>query len=204
MSIYSSHKPPVGEGGGLYLKLQDGETVKLRFASQPAIFEAEGKDRETGEITLRTQYGWLVWNQDQKMPQVWTQGVRFFKQIAALAQDEEWGDPIEYDIKLTRQGSDTSTTYTVTPSSNRTPLGDEAKEKINKIDLIKAIGAGRGNQRVMWLSEWDDQVAQQEEQGHEKEVDALETAGKAKKAADKDAVIEDIGDEPMNLDDIPF
>ncbi len=31
-----------------------------------------------------------------------------------------------------------------------------------------------------------------------------ESAPKAKKKADKDVVIEDIGDEPINLDDIPF
>jgi hypothetical protein len=34
-----------------------------------------------------------------KQPQILQQAGAFFKQIAALAQDEEWGDPQEYDIR---------------------------------------------------------------------------------------------------------
>jgi hypothetical protein len=146
MSIYSTHKPSVGEGGGLYLKLEDGQTVKLRIASEPVIFESESE--WGGEKSLSTRYGWLVWNQDTKQPQILQQSARFFKQIAALAQDEEWGDPKEYDIKITRQGTGTETTYNVTPSSNRASLASEVKQQLDKIDLLEKIKASPFAQRV--------------------------------------------------------
>jgi hypothetical protein len=191
-SIYQSHKPAAGEGGGLYLRLNDGETVRLRLASEPVIYESEYKD------TLSTKYAWIVYNQDAKQAQVFQQSARFFKQVAALANDDEWGDPTEYDIKVTRQGIETDTTYTVMPSANREALDSEAREAIAKLDLIKLIEVGRGNQRVMWLSDYDKQTTGAKT--------TAEPAAKpiVKPAPKKDTVIEDIGDEPINLDDIPF
>lgn len=202
MSIYDDHKPPAGEGGGLYLKIADGESVKLRIASEPAIFDS--LNERDGEKSLNTRYGWLVYNQESKQPQILQQGVRFFRQIAALAQDEEWGDPTGYDIRVTRQGSGTDTTYTVMPSSNRSSLTPEAKEALDKINLIEKLDAGPFSQRVMWLSDFD--IKTNEREGnHSKEVESLKAIGDSKKAEVNDEpVIEDIGDEAMNLDDIPW
>lgn len=211
MSVYDTHKPAAGEGGGLYLKIKDGETAKLRIASEPAIFEAQG-ERE-GKTTLSTKYGWVVWNQEAKAAQILQQSATFFKSIAALAQDEEWGDPQGYDIKVSRQGSGfNDTTYTVMPSANREALDEQTKDAIEKIDLLGMLKKSPFAQRVMWLSVFDKQAAESEENAHDEEIAALETAGKAKKADEApkkpapkdDVVIEDIGDEPMNLDDIPF
>jgi hypothetical protein len=56
----------------------------------------------------------------------------------------------------------------------------------------------------MWLSDFDKEGTT-EEQGHEEEVKALEDAGRAKRAADKDTVVEDFDpNEEINLDEIPF
>lgn len=205
MSIYDTHKPPVGEGG-LYRKLKDGETMKVRIVSEPAIMDAESDDKETGEKRLTTRYGWLFWDQENKQVIVWSQGVRFFRNIVTLAQDEEWGDPKDYDIKITRQGSDTSTTYNVTPSANREPLDREVLEQIKAIDLIEKLKASPFNQRVMWLSDFDEHSIQPESHGHAKEVEVLTAIGDSKKAdkiPDDEPVIENVDDE-INLDDIPF
>jgi hypothetical protein len=201
MSIYDTHKPSAGEGGGLYLKIQDGETVKLRLASEPAIFESES-ERE-GKTVLTTRYGWLVWNQDANAAQILQQSATFFKSIAALAQDEEWGDPQGYDIKITRQGMALETTYNVMPSANRAPLSAEAQDAIKAIDLLEKLKASPFSQRVMWLSDFDkmSQAAKTESKARATEVGA---AAPAQPAAKPDVVIEDIGDEPINLDDIPF
>jgi hypothetical protein len=203
VSIYNTHRPSVGEGGGLYLKLEDGQTVKVRIASEPVIFESESE--WGGEKSLSTRYGWLVWNQDTRQPQILQQSARFFKQIAALAQDEEWGDPKEYDIKITRQGTGTETTYNVTPSSNRTSLVSEVKQQLDKIDLIEKIKASPFAQRVMWLSDFDDKQPEQESegQGYQK-AKAIAQDIKTHKDAPQDTVAELDPSEEINLDDIPF
>lgn len=221
MSIYSTHKPAAGDGGGLYLKVKDGETVKLRIASDPAIFESEGE--RDGKTTLTTRYGWTVFNQETNQAQILQQSATFFKNLAALAQDEEWGDPTGYDVKVSRQGSSfNDTIYTITPSANREPLDDKAKEAIVAIDLIEKLKASPFSQRVMWLSDYDKMAAEPGNTRHSEDVAGLKTAGEAKAAAESQEKsagssllgkaipskpapkIEDIGDEPINLDDIPF
>lgn len=207
MSVYDTHKPAAGEGGGLYLKIKDGETVKLRIVSEPAIFETEGE--RDGKTTLNTRYGWIVFNQDTKAAQILQQSATFFKSIAVLAQDEEWGDPLSYDIKVSRQGSGfNDTTYTVMPSANRESLDPEVKDAVKKIDLLEMLKKSPFSQRVMWLSEFDDQI-DQTSNDHTEEVKHLKAAGQAKKATAKPAiegevVIEDLGDQEMDLNDIPF
>lgn len=218
MSIYDTHKPPVGEGGGLYLKIKDGETVKLRIASEPAIFETEGE--RDGKVTLTTRYGWKVYNQDAKAAQILQQSATFFKSIAALAQDEEWGDPRDYDIKITRQGSSfNDTTYTVMPSANREPLDQEASDAVKAIDLLDKLKASPFSQRVFWLSEFD-KMASQEGSGHTEDIEDLKDADDAKRGIDKaretadsikagkkpkeDVVVDVDPSEEIDLSDIPF
>lgn len=224
MSIYDTHKPVAGDGGGLYLKLKDGETVKLRIASEPAIFETEAERDDPDnpgqkKTVITTRYGWLVWNQETKTAQIMQQSATFFKNLAALAQDEEWGDPTGYDIKISREGTELDTKYSIVPSANREPLDSEAREVLKNIDLLEKLKASPFSQRVMWLSEYDQQAASAPTE-HSQDVDDLKKAGTAKKEASggsllskgapaktpakPDVVIDDIGDEPINLDDIPF
>lgn len=193
-SIYSSHKPVVGEGGGQYLKIKDGETVRLRIASEPAIYETEGE--RDGQTKLTTRYGWIVWNQDTKQAQILQQSATFFKNLAVYAQDEDYGDPKDYDIKVTRQGSSfNDTTYTLLPGTKREPLSQEAKDAVKALDLLEKLKASPFSQRVMWLADYDKLSAGVKTSA---ELEASKVKPKA------DPVIEDIGDEPINLDDIPF
>ena len=56
--------------------------------------------------------------------------------IFALAEDEDRGNPKEYDIVVTRTGEKLETSYTVTPKPSK-PLPQEAQELIEatKINL---------------------------------------------------------------------
>lgn len=192
MSIYDTHKPE-SSGGGLYLKVSDGETVKVRIASEPAIFQSESQPDEQGNTRISTRYGWLVWNQDEQMAQILQQSATFFKQLAVLAQDDEYGDPTGYDIKIKRTGTRLETTYTLTPSANREPLSAAAKREIEAIDLLEKLSASPFAQHVMWLSDADKPKS-------EPHSDLPADMPKAK----KEAVATELGDEPINLDDIPF
>jgi hypothetical protein len=120
-----------------------------------------------------TRYGWLVWNQDEQTAQIIQQSATFFKNLAVLAQDEEYGDPTGYDIKIKRVGQGLETTYTITPSANREPLGESAKKELAAIDLIEKLKASPYAQHVMWLAEADNpkKAAEPEEKKKDTVID---------------------------------
>lgn len=186
--IYKTHVPQSG-GGGLYLKITDGQTVKLRIVSEPAIFESESQPDEQGHTRISTRYGWLVWNQEEQTPHILQQSATFFKQLAGLAQDDEYGDPTGYDIKVKRDGNGLDTTYMITPSANRDPLGANAQKELSAIDLLEKLKASPYAQHVMWLDDAKNKPAPKPEA-----EDTL--LKKTPPTIDRD--------EPINLDDIPF
>jgi hypothetical protein len=57
-------------------------------------------------------------------------------EISALSKDEDWGDPMKYDIKVTRTGEGLSTEYTVSPKPHKA-LSKEVKDayKNTPVDL---------------------------------------------------------------------
>lgn len=128
MSIYNTHKPSAG--GGDYLKLKDGDRVKLRIASEPAISVYKAGDRP--------RYAWVVWNRDLEKAQVYSTGVSVFTGVADLV--EEWGEPTEFDVAIKRTGSGMNdTSYSVTPVKISADLTKEQLELVKAIDLLGAI-----------------------------------------------------------------
>lgn len=137
MSIYTTHKP--SSGGGDFLKLKDGDRVKMRIATDPAISVYKQGDRP--------RYSWVVWNRDDKKAQIYSAGISVFKQIAALVED--WGEPTEFDIRISRSGSGLQDTeYIVSPVKTSEDLTDEQLDAVNKVDLVAAI-------KGKWLSEYE-------------------------------------------------
>lgn len=136
---YASYTPPAG-GGGLFLKVEDGKTLKLRLASEPYVFQSVYGEGENA--TVSTKYAWAVWNYEEQKAQILQLPVTGFRTIQALATDEDWGDPVGYDIKVSREGTGKETKYHINPSPNRAALDPEAKEAIAKVDVAKAIKGG--------------------------------------------------------------
>lgn len=128
MSIYDKHRPQ--GGNDLYLKLKDGDKVKMRLASEPAISVYREGDKP--------RYAWTVWNREDNKPQVYSSGVSVYGQIADLA--DEWGDPLEFDIVIKRTGSGMNDTeYSVVPVKTSDDLTKEQLEEVNKINLVQAV-----------------------------------------------------------------
>lgn len=180
-SIYKDHKP---EGGisGLYLKINDGEAIKMRIASEPAIFTQEFTDKETGEVSISTRYAWIIWNRSEKKAQVFQGGKSIFNQLADLV--EEWNDPSGFDITIKRTGTMLETRYAVTPAPKSVDLTKEEKAECDKIDLLSAI-------KGQWLK------------------DFVESEGETRKTPAKSSMIDEVApvpdsNEPINLDDISF
>lgn len=175
---YAEHK--VSGGDGSYLKFEDGKTVRLRIVSDPVIFDSIYEGR------VSTKYGFLIYNLDEEEVQIMQLPKTGFRALAAIAADEEYGNPMEnnYMLKITRTGQKQQTKYNVVPLLKEVKIDDETQEKINDIDLVKRLEASPNNERVAWLYD---------------EID-----GKRPKESKLDTVVEDVDDGPINLDDIPL
>ncbi len=137
-SIYQIYKP--ASDNGLYIKLKDGDKVKLRIASEPAISVYKEGDKP--------RYSWVVFDRSSKKPMVYSSGVSVFSQIADLT--EEWGDAQSFDIAIKRTGSGMSdTSYSVTPIKESEDLTSAELAEIEKIDLLQAI-------KGKWLKDFVD------------------------------------------------
>lgn len=192
MSVYTDYKLPNNSGG--YLKIEDGNTVKLRIVSEPVIFESDFKGN------LSTRYAWIIWNMDEEIAQVWVGSVTFYRSIANLAGDEDWGDPKIYAIKIKREGTGTDTKYHVTPValSDTHKLTEDQRTDIAKVDLIKAIKASPSAQHVAWLSDVVEQMQ------NAKAASTISGVQMAVTASDDFEETNEDSKDPIDLNEIPF
>jgi hypothetical protein len=136
-NVYETYQPPASEGG-TWLKLEDGESAKIRLTSEPYLVTKVFKDRESGEEKINTRYVWVVYNRLTKVGQILEAGVLVYKQVANYATDEDWGDPSEYDMTIKREGTGTDTRYYLTPSPKRIDLTVEERNAVMAVDLKNA------------------------------------------------------------------
>ena len=141
MSIYSQHQP--SGGSDLYVKLQDGDKLKGRIASEPAISIYKEGDKP--------RYSWIIYVREfngkpVNKPQILTKGVSVYNGIGDLV--EEWGEPTEFDVAIKRTGSGMQDTeYSVTPVKISSDLTPEQMDEVEKIDLPQAI-------KGKWLADY--------------------------------------------------
>lgn len=179
MSIYNTHKP-AGGGDGLFLDVKDGEKVKIRIASEPAISSNEFRDPDTDEVTVTTRYSWVVWNREEKKAQVLSKGASVYKQIAALV--DEWGEPTQFDITIKREGTRLATRWSVNPAPKSEPLTKEQQAECDKIELLKAV-------KGYWLKDFkeEDHVSgDSQTSGYDKAKAAREKLGTTNEFTEED------------------
>lgn len=151
-----------------FLKFKEGET-RIRFLSEPILgfifFNKDNqpirRDISEGDFTTyeleqmnakrndlgkfegsRHFWATLVWSYKHNAPKILeiTQ-ISILKALYALCEDDEWGDPRDYDIKVQREGSgknDTTFNVVTAPHSevnNEIRQTVEELEKNNLIDL---------------------------------------------------------------------
>lgn len=147
---------------GNYFKYQDGAN-KIRILSQPILGWRYWETTEDGKkkpIRIRmneplvlsanadaesTRHFWafIVWNYKLsciQIMEVTQKGIQ--KSIKALSDDEDWGDPTEYDITITKSGEKLETEYSVMPNKPK-PMTDEMKKAFeSKIIRLEALYDG--------------------------------------------------------------
>lgn len=176
MSVYTTHKP--GGDDTLYLKLKDGDSVKLRISSDCAVQTYDGK---------KLRYSWVVWNRELKKAQVYSAGVSVYSQIADLVED--WGEPTQFDVRIKRVGAGMlDTNYSVSPVKESMDLVKTEEDEVKKVDLLKSLGKSK------WLADYI-------EDGEMPEV--IET-NNAPTGNDEVAPMPEDNNEEINLGDIPF
>lgn len=200
-------------GGGLFLKLADGEEVKVRIVSLPVIFENEFKIGD--EVSLSTRFAFVIWNHEIDKAQIWqTNAATYGQQISPLLDDDEYGDWRKYDMKIKRTGEKAQTRYHLRPGVKRYDLTEEQIAETDKIDIITTIKKSDSASKVMWLSDYRELEQEAKEGKGIDKARARATRIKNKPKAvsaneggddeEEDTVIEDIGDGPINMEDIPF
>lgn len=137
--LEDDYTPPVS--GGNYAKLNDGVN-KFRILSKPILgwcgwtggkperFTYKNKPERTFDQGKPARHFWamIVWNYQDKAVQVLEITQYMIQQaIMSLSKSDDWGNPYEYDIVITKTGKEKNTKYTVQPSKPK-PLDDEIKK----------------------------------------------------------------------------
>jgi len=142
---------------GNYMKLVSGDN-RFRILSKPIVGWLDWKDKKPLRFTMDARpespvdpkkpikhfWAFVVWNYASERVQVLEvhqQGIQ--KAIKAMDDSPEWGDPVNYDIKVNKEGQGMETEYTVTPLPPK-PLMPEIAELFGKmtVNLDKLFANG--------------------------------------------------------------
>lgn len=189
-----------GGGGGLYLKFTPGKPVTIRIlTTDPVISESEFTDKGTGEVKVNTRFAFIVYNFTDSKAQIMQVTPKTAERISQIHLDEAYGaDVKKIDIRITPPEKGEIKAYLLEVMPNTHQLTQEQVDEARGVDLDNNIKDSRGR-----MSSYNQDMAGNQVgsggSGYEK--------AKAQAAALKpsqEPVPDDIGDQPINLDDIPF
>lgn len=170
-------------GGGLFLKFQAGKPVTLRVLTVDPVVTTKEFTNKDGEINLSTQFSFIVYNFTDEKGQILSASPSVARKIGELHADTDFGADIrKIDIKITPTGEKLQRKYDIQVLPNPNQLTNEQIKECAAIKLDEAVKDGTR------MSLYDPERVVEKKPSEE----------------EQDVVIEDIGDEPINLDDIPF
>lgn len=208
-------------GSGLFIKFRADVPLVLRvLTTDPVVSETEFTDRQTGEITLSTRFAFIVYNFTEEKAQILQASPAMARKIGEIHSDDDFGGNIRnVDIKITPSGEGLERRYDIQVLPKPRTLTRDMIEEAKKIDLDKSVKNSKGR-----MSDYDtDPVgtggsavgsggsgtpgydsAKEKARGIGKKDVDVPTEEDDTPPANPDEVVDDIGDEPINLDDIPF
>lgn len=123
-----------GGGSNTYLRLKDGDNIKVRIFGTPVVFQND----YNGQIS--TKFAYVVWNYQEEKAQVFQFGKKIAGYLDDLADNEDWGDVTSYDIRVGRTGSGLNDTeYSVQPSPKSEPLTEAQLTELKDLNLTILI-----------------------------------------------------------------
>ena len=212
------------EAPSVFLTLKNkGDKVLVRLASspyrEPKVWKTDSKEPPMADenvlklsedhwrtiyrdpqYTVSEVFHWKVIDRETGLARIYSGTAGVYKQIKKYATMQGWGDPMGYDFQIERTEQPGPSYYQVTAIPDKTPIGETEQKLIDAIDMTEKKPVARKLSEI--------QVDYIPEMGNPTDgVDPVpaEDADQSPKPNQKDdVVIEDIGDEPINLDDIPF
>jgi hypothetical protein len=123
-------------GGGLWLRLKKrGEKVRLRLVSAPCRY-TDTFDKDDGTKETRKRAAWLAIHKEivdgkpSKRVVIFQNGPMVYGILKDLAEDENWGDPTQFDITVERT-EESGKYYVVTPLPKPIgPITDDERQLI--------------------------------------------------------------------------
>ncbi|MGH1436589.1 MAG: hypothetical protein ACRBG0_19255 [Lewinella sp.] len=123
--------------GGQYFRPKEG-SHRVRILKSPALGwvlwennELKGRYKERVNNS-RHFWAMAVYNYTTEGVQLWEvtqQGIQ--DELKMLADNPDWGSPLEYDITVVRKGSTKDdTSYSIQPSPNKGQLAPDAQQKV--------------------------------------------------------------------------
>lgn len=146
-NIYKDYKPPVSDG--IYFNFEDGHDHKVRILSDPACYISTFGEGENASD--RMLYAWLVWNFEAKKVQVMKLPVTAYRQIAKYGANDDYGDPRQYNLTITRTGQKLKTVYDIIASPEKKQIPEQIAVAAHEVDLFEKLSAGKGVSNVQWL-----------------------------------------------------
>jgi len=150
------------KGSGNYLKLEEGknkfrilssaiigweywtnDNKPVRLKEYPQEKPADVKLEDNNSYSIKHFWAFIVLDRkDAKVKIMEITQASIMRAIEDLVQNEDWGDPKQYDITITRSGAGMETRYTVQPSPNK-ELTKEEKSLVARTEIdLEALYAG--------------------------------------------------------------
>lgn len=173
---------------GVYLKFEAGKPVVVRvLTTDPIIYNTSFEDKKTGETVVSTKFAWIVYNFTAKAAQVMQTTPNLAKKLQELHNDPDFGSDLKaIDLKITPPAPGEIKAYDVQVLPKAQELTQDHLKELKKIDLDKLF-EDKGGIR---MNSYDPKT--------------FKAASVQAEAEEADEVVEDVSDEPINLDDIPF
>lgn len=131
MADWSKFKD-IKTGGGDILKPEEGKSYKIRVIDEPWVYQSEYK----GNVS--TRFALKIYNQTDKCAQILMLSKTAFNDIFDLNENEDWGDPKDYDITMKRTGQEKETKYSFAPSPKK-PIEADKKAEVEAIILDEIL-----------------------------------------------------------------
>lgn len=178
-------------GSGLFLKWQAGKSLTLRVLTvDPIVSNEEFEDKQTGEKTPRTRFAFIVYNFTDSKAQILQTTPTIARKIGELHTDPDFGANIrKIDIKITPTGEGLERRYDIQVLPTPRTLTNEQVQEAQAINLDDKVQGVR-------MSQYNPK--------NPSSLSSVPVAKEEPAPVVPDRVIEDITDEPINLDDIPF
>ena len=119
------------------MKQQKGVTCLGKGCPICSVIANQKANKETPTYSSTQRHAVRIYNYTTKQMEIMIQGKQFFEQLLNLHR--EVGDIQTYDIKVTRKGSDTSTTYMLLPTNPKAFEHTDQMEDVNFEELFRPI-----------------------------------------------------------------